>query len=313
MHPRNKHQGRYDFAALVAACPELGAFLRPNPHAPGEMTIDFADARAVVMLNRALLAEQYGVSGWTLPAGYLCPPIPGRADYVHLLADLLDGDGARSRGPEVSVLDIGVGANGVYPLVGHASYGWRFVGADIDARALAALRRVLDANPAKAAAVELRQQADASRCLAGIWGRGEVFDATLCNPPFHASADEARSGSARKWRNLGRPNGRSQASRRNFGGQSNELWCEGGERVFVLRLVRESARHGRQCRWFTSLVSKADNLPPVEAAIRAAGARECVVRAMAQGQKSSRVVAWSYLDREGRRALGNRVADRSGE
>jgi 23S rRNA (adenine1618-N6)-methyltransferase len=37
----------------------------------------------------------------------------------------------------VRVLDIGVGANCVYPLIGHAEYGWRFLGVDIDEAALA--------------------------------------------------------------------------------------------------------------------------------------------------------------------------------
>jgi 23S rRNA (adenine1618-N6)-methyltransferase len=309
MHPRNRHQGRYDFAALVDACPGLAAFVRPNPHSPDESTIDFANPQAVVMLNRALLAAHYGVSGWVLPAGHLCPPIPGRADYIHHLADLLDGDGVKSQGPGVAVLDVGVGANGVYPLVGHASYGWRFVGTDIDARALAFLQRVLDANPVMAGAIELRHQANASRCLSGVWRPGEAFDATLCNPPFHASAEEAQSGSARKWRKLGRTTGPAPAVRRNFGGQSNELWCEGGERAFVLRLVRESARHGGRCRWFTTLVSKRSNVAPVEAAIRATGAREHVLLEMAQGQKTSRLVAWTYLDRAGRQVLCNRAAE----
>ena len=41
------------------------------------------------MLNRAILMHHYGVKSWDIPAGYLCPPIPGRADYIHSVADLL--------------------------------------------------------------------------------------------------------------------------------------------------------------------------------------------------------------------------------
>lgn len=87
LHPRNLHQGRYDFAALIATLPQLEAYVRLNPSA--EPTIDFTDSQAVLLLNQALLAKYYQVKYWQLPPGYLCPPIPGRADYVHYLADLL--------------------------------------------------------------------------------------------------------------------------------------------------------------------------------------------------------------------------------
>ncbi|MCM2324291.1 MAG: RlmF-related methyltransferase, partial [Oligoflexia bacterium] len=41
MHPRNRHQGRYDFAQLIRACPELAPFVAPTRF--GERSIDFAD------------------------------------------------------------------------------------------------------------------------------------------------------------------------------------------------------------------------------------------------------------------------------
>src|SRR3569832_1952774 len=89
-HPRNKHQGRYDFNVLVACNPELQAFLKQNAY-QGE-PIDFFDPRAVKALNEALLISFYGVSNWNIPADYLCPPVPGRADYIHHIADLLATD-----------------------------------------------------------------------------------------------------------------------------------------------------------------------------------------------------------------------------
>lgn len=87
LHPRNRHQNRYDFTALQQANPELTAFVRRSP--AGEPTIDFADPLAVKALNRALLAHHYQVKNWDIPDGFLCPPVPGRADYIHHLADLL--------------------------------------------------------------------------------------------------------------------------------------------------------------------------------------------------------------------------------
>lgn len=291
LHPRNRHQGRYDIAALVAASPALAGFVVATPQ--GERTIDFADPRAVKALNRALLASQYGVRDWDIPEGYLCPPIPGRADYVHHLADLLASrrGGVVSRGPAVRILDIGVGANVVYPLLGHREYGWSFVGTDIDARALASAARILAANPGLAAAVTLRPQPHKTEILGGVLAPGERFTACMCNPPFHASAAEARGGSERKWRNLGRADrGRPVL---NFGGQAGELWCPGGEAGFLGRLVAESAGHRDACEWFTALVSRSASVPGLVAALRTCGASHRVI-AMGQGQKRSRILAWSF-------------------
>jgi len=291
LHPRNRHQGRYDVAALVAASPALGPFVVRTPH--GERSIDFADPRAVKALNQALLALQYGIRQWDIPDGYLCPPIPGRADYVHHLADLLahSHGGVLPRGPAVRILDLGVGANAIYPLLGHREYGWSFLGTDIDAGALAAAGRILAGNPGLAAAVTLRHQPRTSAILDGMLEPGERLEACMCNPPFHASAAEARAGSERKWRNLGREGGRRPVL--NFGGQGAELWCPGGEAGFLGRLIAESLRHAEACRWFTALVSRAATLPGLLAALRVAGAAHRVVE-MGQGQKRSRMLAWTF-------------------
>ncbi len=291
LHPRNRHQGRYDLAALVAAAPELARFIVRTPH--GERSIDFADPHAVKALNLALLALQYGVHGWDIPDGYLCPPIPGRADYVHHLADLLAGGpgGAPSRGPAVRILDLGVGANVIYPLLGSREYGWSFVGTDIDPRALDSAARNLAADPGLAAAVTLRLQPQRAAILDGVLAPGERFAACMCNPPFHASAAEARGGSERKWRNLGRAGAARPV--RNFGGQAGELWCPGGEAGFLGRLIAESARHRDACGWFTALVSRAASVPGLVAALRACGASHRIVE-MGQGHKRSRMLAWSF-------------------
>jgi 23S rRNA (adenine1618-N6)-methyltransferase len=285
-HPRNRHRGRYDFRRLVAACPELAPLVRPNP--AGEATVDFADPRAVRLLNRALLADWYGLSGWDLPEGYLCPPIPGRADYVHHLADLL----APERPGPLRVLDIGTGASLIYPILGRLEYGWTVVATEVDAGALAAAEAIRAGHPDLAAGIELRRQADPGRVFEGVTRPGERFHLCLCNPPFHASAAEARAGSQRKWRNLGRGGGPRPVL--NFGGRARELWCPGGEAGFVGRMVAESARRPDLCLWFTSLVARSANLPRLQAALRDAGAARVRVIPMGQGQKESRILAWSF-------------------
>jgi len=298
LHPRNLHRGRYDFTKLIAACPELAAFVSPNAY--GGDSIDFANPAAVRALNRALLKQEYGINDWTIPEQYLCPPIPGRADYLHYVADLLAEDNGGDIPRAARVLDIGTGANCVYPLIGQRTYGWQFVGTDIDAVALANAQRILDANTGMNEAISLRLQTSRQAIFEGVVLAGEAFDVTMCNPPFHASLAEANVGTQRKWKNLGK-----NATRKpllNFGGQGAELWCEGGEEAFVCRMIAESAQVNS--RWFTTLISKSASLPAVYRALKRAGVLDSRTIDMAQGQKKSRIVAWSFFDESQRRARG---------
>jgi len=285
LHPRNRHQGRYDFPQLIKSSPELAAFVILNPY--GKESIDFANPAAVRVFNRALLKACYGIAHWDIPADYLCPPIPGRAEYLHFLADLL-GDcngGSIPRGAAVRALDIGVGANCIYPLLGHSDYGWQFLGSDIDPTALAAAQAIIQSNPGLSDAIQLRQQTERAHILQGLLQPDERFDLSLCNPPFHASLDEATRGSQRKWRGLGKADPKRKLPVLNFGGQAAELWCVGGEAAFVRKLIEESAQIPRQVLWFSSLISKAANLPGVHAALKKAGALDVRTVEMAQGKR----------------------------
>ncbi len=264
------------------------------PSPAGRDTIDFSVPAAVTALNQALLKHHYGVTHWELPPGHLCPPIPSRADYVHHLADLLAGGNARRipRGSSVTILDIGVGANCVYPIIGVAEYGWRFVGTDIDPVAVAWARQLVAANPNLAGLVECRLQPSPAIIFRGIVKPGETFAASLCNPPFHVSAAEAAAGTLRKLRNL---HGASRSKpERNFGGQSTELWTAGGEAAFVQRMITESAATPEMCGWFTTLVSKRENLPAIHRALDRLKATDVRVIDLSHGQKKTRIVAWRF-------------------
>lgn len=281
LHPRNPHRERYDFKSLISADPKLGSFVGPNKF--GDESIDFSNPEAVKALNRAILKSFYQIEFWDIPEGYLCPPIPGRADYLHYLADLLP------QKKERRVLDIGVGANCVYPLIGHQVYGWNFVGSDIDSKALANAQKIVEQNNLQNV-IELRLQTS-KNIFKGIIKENEKFDFTLCNPPFHSSAEEAQMGTTRKWKNLGK----SPQKGLNFGGQSNELWTEGGEVSFIKQMILESSEIPQHSIWFTSLVSKEESLTPLYKTLKSFKNVSVKTIEMSQGQKKSRILAWSFI------------------
>lgn len=292
LHPRNLHNQGYDFPALVKSHPALAPHVKPNAY--GDLSIDFADPLAVKTLNTALLNRYYDIVDWDIPEGALCPPIPGRADYIHYMADLL---GLEQH--SIKLLDIGTGANGIYPLLACQIYGWQCVGSDINTQSLENVARIIANNPTLKERFTLRTQQDKNHIFEGIIQAGEFFDVSVCNPPFHASLDEALKGSQLKLNNLARSRGEQKAKTKsptlNFGGMGAELWCKGGEQLFLKKLIRESQVYATQCRWFTSLVSKADTVKPAKKLIRKLGAVDIREIEMKQGNKTTRVLAWTFI------------------
>lgn len=294
LHPRNLHRGQYDFAALMLANPALVPFVKPNIH--GNISIDFANPMAVKALNQALLMYFYQIQQWDIPPHYLCPPIPGRADYIHYLADLLSADQRiKNHNTTIKVLDIGVGANMIYPLIATRTYGWQCVGSDIDAKAIQNAQYIIK-NNALDKSIELRLQTNPLAIFVDVFKDNEHFTATLFNPPFHASLAEATLGTARKLRGLNKKSKSALTKPTlNFGGQQAELYCEGGELRFLSQMIQESQRYASQCIWFTTLVSKSSHLFALQQQLKAVQASNVKVITMQQGQKQSRLLAWSFV------------------
>lgn len=293
LHPRNLHKFRYDFELLINNYPKLKPFVGINEHQIE--TIDFSNPEAVKSLNTALLLTYYDIHDWDIPKNYLCPPIPGRADYIHYIADVLaeSNNGIIPEGEAVQGLDIGVGANCIYPIIGNSVYGWSFVGTDIDEKALHNCSSIIEKNPKLIDAISLQQQMESRFIFKNIITPEDRFAFTICNPPFHNSKEEATKGSLRKVNNLN--DTKTTTPVLNFGGQNAELWCVGGELGFITQMIYESAKYPMQCLWFTSLVAKQSHLSSIYKTLNKVNVAQIKTIDMAQGQKTSRIVAWTFL------------------
>lgn len=296
LHIRNKNREKYDLDALIIAVPELKNHIKPNKY--GADSVDFANPVAVKLLNKGLLSHYYGVANWDFPDENLVPPIPGRADYIHYMADLLGQTnfGEIPTGEKITVLDIGVGANCIYPIIGATEYGWNFIGSDIDAQSIESVTKIVASNPSLEGKIECRLQENPTAIFEGIINADEKIDFTICNPPFHSSTEEAEKGSRRKMKNLsGKKVKRPEL---NFAGLSNELVCEGGEHTFIHNMIKESEQFATNCYWFTTLVSKKSNLKGIYKVLNEMEATGIKTIPIGTGNKSSRIISWSFLSKE---------------
>ena len=301
LHPLNKHRHGYDFANLIKSSPALSAFIIKNKFNQ-QQTIDFSNSDAVKALNSALLKTHYNISHWDFPQGYLCPPIPGRVDYIHYLADLLKNshtqmpstDSPSKELSKISVLDIGTGATCIYPILGASEYGWHFVASDIDPVSIKTANTNIKSNKSIAKYIHCRLQKNTTNIFQDIIKTGEFYQLTLCNPPFHKSLSDASAGTARKWQNLNKSAKSINKNPLNFGGQKAELWCQGGELAFIRQMIKESKLFHKQVLWFTCLVSNKDHVSKLKLSLKQANVSHIKIIKMAQGQKISRFIAWSF-------------------
>jgi 23S rRNA (adenine1618-N6)-methyltransferase len=279
LHPRNKFNKGYNFDELIKINPKLETYVAKNQF--DVITIDFSIPEAVKELNKALLFSYDKISVWDFSDKNLCPPIPGRLDYIHYLADLISTDST------IKILDIGTGATCIYPILGVAEYDWDFVASDIDLDSLDTAQDIIEDNNL-GSKIELRQQIDENNILKGILKDEDSFSAVMCNPPFFKSGEEAQGANKRKNRNLG------NNPVRNFSGNNNELWYVGGEKAFLHNYLYESSLFKEKSKWFTSLVSKKENIVSLQKSSTKLGAIEFKVIPMHQGNKVTRIVCWRF-------------------
>jgi 23S rRNA (adenine1618-N6)-methyltransferase len=296
LHVRNKNRERYDLDALRKAEPLLEAYLKINKY--GDESVDFTNPAAVKMLNKAILNYYYGIKNWDFPDENLCPPIPGRADYIHQIADLLAerNSGEIPLGNKVKGLDIGVGASCIYPILGVTEYGWAFTGSDINTKSIESSENIIASNAILQDKVECKVQKNPASFFRGILSPTDQIDFSMCNPPFHASAEEAEMGSRRKVQNLSGK--KTVKPTLNFSGVNNELIYEGGEFSFLRKMIYESQEFTKNCFWFTTLVSKESNLKGVFKDLEKLEATQVRKIDLETGNKASRIVAWSFLTKE---------------
>ena len=292
LHPKNVHRFGYDFKKLIAICPELERYVVLNEYQVE--TIDFSNSEAVFLLNKSLLLSEYGILNWNIPQNYLCPPIPGRTDYILNIADLLasSNEGIIPEGENTVGLDIGIGANCIYPILGNSIHNWSFVGTDIDENAIQNCKKIIENNPILIDSISLQLQINSRFIFKNIILPEDKFAFTMCNPPFHNSKEEATKSNIRKVNHLTEK--RNKETVLNFGGHQTELWCDGGEIGFITQMIFESAKYPMQVLWFTTLVSKKENLPSIYKKLVQVNVADFKTMEMSQGQKTSRVVAWTF-------------------
>ncbi len=286
IHARNKNKDRYDLQALIKINTDLANYIKPN--IKGEDTIDFSNPVAIKTLNKALLHYYYGIQNWDFPDAFISPSIPNKADYIHHLADILMASnyGNLPEGNKITCHNIGMGATCIYPILGVTEYDWNFIASDIDEKAIVSAQSIVNHNETLKDKIVCKIQTNPKDFFFGIIDRESKIDFSICNPPLYASMEEAETKTQKK---------NAPYSKHEIG---DEIIYEGGEIGFLQRYVKESKKFANNCFWFSAQVNKTSNQRGMVEFLQELGATQTKSIPMGIGNKSSQIIAWSFLSSE---------------
>jgi|TARA_B110000914_G_scaffold218787_1_gene226532 23S rRNA (adenine1618-N6)-methyltransferase len=290
LHNNNPFKTGYNFKELVKYNSRLVEYVNLNEF--NKETIDFNSNEAIYELNRSLLLANFSLSKYYLPKGYLIPGVPGRLNYLLHLKGFIHKKFNYSNEQQLRGLDVGSGANAIYCILGAQHFNWIMVGSEFDLTAIEVSKKNILSTKNLDKKINIRRQLNKSFLLKNIITENDYFDFTVCNPPFHSSKEEAAKNALLKANNLKKSENK-KAITPNFSGQANELWCNGGEQLFIKRLIKESILFKEQVKVFSSLVSKSNSLIIIKQQLKKVNARFYILP-MNQGNKKSRLIFWWF-------------------
>lgn len=197
-----------NFEELSKLYPEFGKFVFKNKY--NTYSINWKCKYAQKELCRTLLHHDFGVEYWDIPDGFLIPSLTSRCNYIHWIDDIL----GRHWGTNIKGLDIGTGANCIYPLVGNKTYKWKFLATDINPDALLIANKIISMNNLNDS-IQLLEQFNSDCIFKNIIHERDYFHFSMCNPPYF-SYDEIKRNNPYKVNYLKEINRFANITRKKF-------------------------------------------------------------------------------------------------
>jgi 23S rRNA (adenine1618-N6)-methyltransferase len=273
MHKNNKYfSNPPKFDHLAKIYPNFSKFVYKNKF--GGYSINWKDKMALKELNKALLDYDFDIHYWDIPDGFLIPSIPSRCNYIHWISDLI----APFCIENVQGMDIGTGANLIYPILGHQIYGWSFIGTDINNESLQVSQKIIRENNLETS-IQVKLQPSEDKIFENIVDEKDFFHFCMSNPPYFSIEDEIKQDNPHT----------------DFDYNEKEAYCSGGEFGFICKIIKESHKYKNNFIWFTTLVGRKFNLDKIENILKEIkGLKEIKKTTFYQGKQARWGIAWTF-------------------
>lgn len=196
-------------------------------------------------------------------------------------------------------LDTGVGACGIYPLLGAKQLNWHFIGTEVDEASLHSAQKNIERNQLdpliKLILVE-NAQTTPFFATAVAQAPDSHLHFTMCNPPFFEDPSKSpisEDSSDSTWQSREKP----KSPREHPAGSEFEIQTLGGEVGFVARMMDESVEFQEQIAIFTCMIGHKANLDVLRKKLyelRSQHALKFIFTEFCQGTRLRWGVAWTF-------------------
>ena len=232
-----------DFLTLTKEFPELKKYiLKQNEDNEEEFQFDWSNNELSLLMDKSILNYYFNIKYYYIPKGFLIPPIPSRINYINLINSIIAKLIKDIDIKNIIGIDIGTGANIIYPILGYSIYKWKFICTEINKEAYNNAKLILQKNNLENN-INIIKQNNKDNIFISILNRENKYIFSMCNPPYYNYENEIKLEDKKR------------DNEYNF----DEIYYKNGEYGFFQRYFEESICYKNNVFLYTILIGKKIN------------------------------------------------------
>ena len=232
-----------DFLTLIKEFPELKKYiLKQNEDNEEEFQFDWSNNELSLLMDKSILNYYFNIKYYDIPKGFLIPPIPSRINYINLINSIITKLIKDIDIKNIIGIDIGTGANIIYPILGYSIYKWKFICTEINKEAYNNAKLILQKNNLENN-INIIKQNNKDNIFISILNRENKYIFSMCNPPYYNYENEIKLEDKKR------------DNEYNF----DEIYYKNGEYGFFQRYFEESICYKNNVFLYTILIGKKIN------------------------------------------------------
>ena len=232
-----------DFLTLIKEFPELKKYiLKQNEDNEEEFQFDWSNNELSLLMDKSILNYYFNIKYYYIPKGFLIPPIPSRINYINLINSIIAKLIKDIDIKNIIGIDIGTGANIIYPILGYSIYKWKFICTEINKEAYNNAKLILQKNNLENN-INIIKQNNKDNIFISILNRENKYIFSMCNPPYYNYENEIKLEDKKR------------DNEYNF----DEIYYKNGEYGFFQRYFEESICYKNNVFLYTILIGKKIN------------------------------------------------------
>jgi 23S rRNA (adenine1618-N6)-methyltransferase len=266
-----------DFLILIKEFPELKKYIIKYDEKIEEFSFDWSNNDLSLLMTKSILNYYFNIKYYDIPKGFLIPPVPSRLNYLNLINELIKDIEKEN----IIGVDIGTGANIIYPILGNSVCDWKFICSEINNESYNNAKLILQKNNLEEN-INLIKQENKNNIFVSIINQENKYTFSMCNPPYYDYEQEIKIEDKKR------------DTEYNF----DEVYYEKGELGFFERYFEESICYKKNIFLFTILIGKKSNSEIIYDKINSYNniIKLCDIKKIMTGNNVRYIIYWSFYN-----------------